>query len=175
MNSLKFITICTLVLFLLSTFSMVGLSTITDYKVDTGSQCSTATVTFHIQAQAGDQYNVTKFTVSKGACVAVSFYDSDSVDHAFTIDANSANNVTAFNIYITQGQTKVSNFQAPNKDVTIKFYCSVPGHEQNGMYGSLTVGNGSSSKSSPGFEMVPLLFGLFVTAGAVSIYKKRKN
>lgn len=119
-----------------------------NYQTTSSNQCSTASVTFNIQGESLDRYNVTTFAVVPSACVAVAFRNVDTIDQSFTIDAISASNVAFFTIYDRPNQVQTVNFLVPNANMTIKYYCAVPGHEANGMYGNLTVGTGSSSIQS---------------------------
>ena len=174
MNMNKFIVFVVASIFLLSTISMVSASTTADYHVDSGDQCTTATAKLFITGGPGEHYNVTTLKADKNTCVAIVFHNADSTDHTFTIAADSTNNVTYFNIYLAGGATNTSNFMTPNANLKIKYYCAVPGHEANGMYGTLEVGTVKSG-SSPGFEALPVVFGLFVAVGVVTAYKKRQH
>lgn len=148
------------------------------YLQSTSDQCNTATVTLNIQAQLGDKYNVTNFTVAPGACVAVAFKNVDTIDHTFTIDGvnSSSYTITYFNIYLKANQNQTVNFQTPNTNITIKYYCAIPGHETIGQYGNLTVGTGTPltnttstniagstsqiSTSTPSFEAVTVILAI---------------
>ena len=181
MNKNNILVFSFLLLFILTQLTTSDSFKSTDYKVDTPNQCFNPTVTLHIEAMSPDKYNVTKFSVDQGACLAISFHNSDTVDQAFTIDADPTHNVTAFNIYLISGQTKTLNFQAPDTALTIQYYCSVPGHKQNGMYGSLVVGTMSTNSSSvptvsmsPGFEYLNVLL-LFSLATIIMKLLKRNR
>ena len=63
----------------------------------------------------------------------------------------------------------------PDEDVTLKFYCSVDGHEEAGMVGKLVVGDGSPEASAPGFEFLPLILGLMAAFVIGSILRKKSN
>ena len=165
---------------MLSSVGMVNATTPpADYTKNTTNQCATPTVTINLAGGPGESYNQTTINVAQGACVAIDFVNMDSASaHTFTIDGDSANNITVFNIYLAaKGDTATVNFQAPNADITIPFYCAVPGHATAGMKGNMVVGTATSKTggSTPGFEVVSLFFGLFVATGLVATYRRRKN
>ena len=174
MNMNKLIVLFVASIFLLSTISMVSASAAADYTVDSGNQCTTATAKLFITGGPGEKFNVTTLKADKNTCVAIVFHNADSTEHTFTIAADSTNSVAYFNIYLAAGATNTSNFMTPNADVKLKYYCAVPGHEANGMLGYLEVGTVKSG-SSPGFEALPVVFGLFVAVGVVTAYKKRQH
>lgn len=142
------------------------------------------------------EYNVTKINVDKGECFTIVFQNLDpSVEHDFVIDkvGGDQNNLTKLDADLTKAQINHVDFDsagpttdygwgangidkfnvsAPQVDATFKYYCDVPGHSGT-MHGELIVGTGGGS--APGFEMVPLFFGLFAVVGAVKIYNKRRN
>ena len=72
-------------------------------------------------------------SVRRGDTVKVTFTNAGKYPHNFTI--------TEFNVAsktIQPGQTEVVTFTA-DKAGTFKYFCSVPGHEDKGMVGTLTV------------------------------------
>ena len=157
--------------FVLSTVTMVSAKPAVDYTVNTKDQCANPTKTVSVEGKTGNKYNVSTINVPESTCVKIVFQNTDNIEHTFSIDAVSADNVTYFNIYTTAGQTVSSNFWTPSVAKTYQYYCQVPGHKEDGMYGSLVVGNPSSS---PGFGLytVFLAFGLMF----VSLrYFKRKR
>lgn len=144
------------------------------YETSTSNQCSTPTENLFISADKSSiTYNTSTLTASKNTCVAIDFTNPSSLDHTFSIDAISSDNVTYFNIFVKAGTNGTSNFLTPNVDVTLKYYCQVPGHEQDGMYGSLIVGKGSST-SSPGFELPIVIVSMFAVVAIVKFYKMKR-
>lgn len=145
-----------------------------DYTVNTESQCSNPTLTLYITGGPGTKYNVSTLKAPENTCVTISFHNADpSTVHTFTINAVSSDNVTYFNIYVSAGQTNSSNFWTPNMNKDYKFYCAIPGHDVNGMNGTLIIGTGS--QSSPGFSIYSLLLGIFITYGFMRYSKRKKN
>ena len=72
-------------------------------------------------------------SVSKGDTVKVTFTNAGKYPHNFTITELNVQGKT-----IQPGQTDVVTFTA-DKAGTFKYFCSVPGHEDKGMVGTLTV------------------------------------
>jgi len=68
-------------------------------------------------------------SVSKGEAVKITF--SNSGFHTFTIDELGVNQSLS-------GSTATVEF-TPTKSGTFEYYCTVPGHKEGGMLGSLTV------------------------------------
>ena len=135
----------------------------------TKDQCTTPTVFLNVgTAPAGTKYNVSTLDAPVSTCVKITFHNSDTVDHTFRIDANSADGVAYFNLYTNPSDTVSSNFMTPSKAMSITFYCAETGHYDKGMHGTLVVG--SSGSSSPGFEAIPMLFGLFTVATIANLY-----
>ena len=147
------------------------------YMTNTTTQCSNPTSSLVIGVISGETaFNVTSLTAPSNTCVKVVFQDNDpNVAHSFTINADSANGVAQFNIYDTAGSTGTSNFMTPNANITLTYFCAVPGHYDTGMHGTLTVGtvSTSSGKKSPGFEMITVFMGLFALVAISTIIKKK--
>ena len=104
--------------------------------------------------------------VPVNACVKITFQNKDVIEHTFTFDANVIDNITYFNIYEVGGQTASSNFWTGNVSQTLQFYSAFPGHKAYGMYGSMVIGTGgnsTSSPSSPRFE----IFSVFLSLGVI--------
>ncbi len=160
-------------IFMLSTFSMVN-ATEPSYMVDTKNQCSVPTVTKFITGGPGESYNVSKLTVPTSTCVKIVFHNGGSLSHTFSIDAVKSDNVTYFNIALAPGKTNSSNFWTPNVNKDYKFFCQVPGHDAAGMHGTLVVGKGSPSKSSPGFGAVSAILSLGAILGVIK-FSRMKN
>ncbi len=161
-----------LFVFTLSNFGMVTAQA-PAYETDSGNQCSNPSLTLAIKGQSGESYNVSTLSAPVSTCVRITFYNSDTIGHTFTIAANSADNVSYFNIYLPGGKTNSSNFLTPSSAVNLQYYCQVPGHEANGMFGTLKVG--SSTKSSPGFEVTSVFIGLLAVGGLVIVSKKKRS
>ncbi|HLB21446.1 MAG TPA: plastocyanin/azurin family copper-binding protein [Solirubrobacteraceae bacterium] len=89
-----------------------------------------------LQANAGGQlaYNTKSLTANAGK-VAVDFTNSSSLPHDVTIESSSGEKVGATPIFSGGSKSLSVNL----KPGTYKFYCSVPGHRQAGMEGTLTV------------------------------------
>jgi len=71
--------------------------------------------------------------VAVGDTVKVTFTNNGTYPHNFTIDALNVKGKT-----IQPGQSDVVTFAA-TKAGTYQYYCSVPGHKDKGMVGTLTV------------------------------------
>ena len=72
---------------------------------------------------------------AKAGKVAIAFTNSSPVEHDVTIESSSGAKVGATPIF--QGGSKTLSVTL--KAGTYKFFCSVPGHRQAGMEGTLTV------------------------------------
>jgi plastocyanin len=79
-------------------------------------------------------YN-TKTLSAKAGAVAIDFENASPVGHNVTIESSSGETVGATPTF--QGGSKTVNLNL--KPGTYKFYCSVPGHRQAGMEGTITV------------------------------------
>jgi len=78
-------------------------------------------------------YDTTAITAKVGQAVTVTLNNTGALDHSFVIDELGVKleNVKA-------GTTGTVTF-TPQTAGTYTFYCSVPGHKQAGMVGTLTV------------------------------------
>jgi uncharacterized cupredoxin-like copper-binding protein len=112
--------------------------------VHAGSSSGSATTNGPLQLAADPSgqlaYNTTTLTASSSK-VVIDFTNKSPVPHDVTI-ANSAGKVLG-HTPVFMGGMKVLSLTLPPGTYT--FYCSVPGHEQAGMKGTLTVSAGSSS------------------------------
>jgi uncharacterized cupredoxin-like copper-binding protein len=79
-------------------------------------------------------YNTKSLTAKAGTFV-IAFTNSSSLAHNFTLETANGAKVGATETFT--GGTK--NLTVDLKPGTYKFYCSVPGHRQAGMEGTLTV------------------------------------
>jgi plastocyanin len=84
-----------------------------------------------IQAKS-DRFNPSEIHVKIGEIVTISLTATDE-PHDFTVDA------LRVQIAATAGQTVRGALQAPATPGRYPFYCSVPGHRQAGMTGTLVV------------------------------------
>ncbi len=78
-------------------------------------------------------FSPSTLTVAKGDTVKVTFTNNGAYPHNFTI--------TEFNVAsktVSPGQSDTVTFTA-DKAGSFKYFCSVPGHEDKGMVGTLTV------------------------------------
>jgi len=80
------------------------------------------------------EYN-TKSLTAKAGKVSVDFTNSSSLPHDVTIESSSGQKVGATPTFSGGSKTLTVDLKAG----TYKFYCSVPGHRQAGMEGTLTV------------------------------------
>ncbi len=80
------------------------------------------------------KYNTTSLTAKAGS-VAISFTNNAPLSHNVTVESSSGSTVGATPTF--QGGSKVLTLNL--KPGTYKFYCSVPGHRQAGMEGTLVV------------------------------------
>ncbi|NIT03593.1 hypothetical protein GTO10_01495 [Candidatus Saccharibacteria bacterium] len=76
-------------------------------------------------------------TFSKGSRVRLTLKNEGSVSHDFVIDELNVNTTL-----VSPGSSLTVEFDVPRDDlmvlVTYEFYCSVPGHREAGMVGTLT-------------------------------------
>ncbi len=80
------------------------------------------------------EYNTKTLTASSGK-VSIDFTNASPLSHNVTIESSSGSTVGATPTF--QGGSKTVSLNL--KPGTYKFYCSVPGHRQAGMEGTLTV------------------------------------
>lgn len=80
------------------------------------------------------KYNTTSLTAKAGS-VAIAFTNDAPLSHNVTVESSSGTTVGATPTF--QGGSKVLTLNL--KPGTYKFYCSVPGHRQAGMEGTLVV------------------------------------
>ncbi len=79
------------------------------------------------------KFDPATITASAGQSVNVTFKNAGTVQHTFVI--KEANN---FKLTADPGQTVTGTFTAPAAG-TYTYFCDVPGHEDAGMKGTLTV------------------------------------
>ncbi len=146
----KHLVVIFIFLFFLSGFiTDVSATSPLDYTKNSGSQCTTATMTLFITGGPGEQYNISNLNAPVDTCVAIVFHNADTIAHTFTIDSSSSTaNSTPFNIFLNAGKTGSANYMTPKTNMDLKFYCAVPGHEAAGMYGTLIIGTGQNTSST---------------------------
>ncbi len=90
----------------------------------------------HVSAAPGGQLEYsTKSLTAKAGKVSIDFTNSAPLGHNMTIESSSGQIVGATPTF--QGGSKTLSLTL--KPGTYKFFCSVPGHRQAGMEGTLTV------------------------------------
>jgi plastocyanin len=80
------------------------------------------------------QYNKTSLSATAGK-LSIAFTNSSPLEHNVTVESSSGKILGATPTF--KGGTKVLTLEL--KAGTYKFFCSVPGHRQAGMEGTLTV------------------------------------
>ncbi len=100
------------------------------------SETSGAAQPLKLEANSEGQlaYN-TKSLTAKAGSVTIDFTNMSPVGHNVAIESSSGSNVGSTPTF--QGATKALTVNL--KPGTYKFYCTVPGHRQAGMEGTLTV------------------------------------
>lgn len=151
-----------------------NLSIVNAEKTVTTDTCSNPTMSVTIAGQSGFKFNVTEIKVPKDTCVKFTFVNEDSLIHDFTVTG--VDSMDTFQIpEVNKGVAKSIVIKTPNVDTTTDFYCSVPGHREQGMEGKLVIGSGgddANKSSSPGFELLPAFLALFVLL-AIPIMKRK--
>jgi plastocyanin len=129
-----------------SSSSSSGSSASTAAQAPTTSSASTSTsapatssggsskVSLEANPEGQLEYN-TKSLSAKAGQVSVDFTNSASLPHNVTIESSSGEKVGATPTFSGGSKTLSVNL----KPGTYKFFCSVPGHRQAGMEGTLTV------------------------------------
>ena len=96
------------------------------------------------------KYNTTALSAKAGK-VSIAFANMSPVGHNVTVASSSGAMVGATPTFSGSSKTLSLNL----KPGTYKFYCSVPGHRQAGMEGTLTVTAGGATKSSSSGSTAP--------------------
>jgi plastocyanin len=101
---------------------------------ESGASGGSSKVSLQANPEGQLEYN-TKSLTAKAGKVSVDFTNSSSLPHDVTIESSSGQTVGATPTF--SGGSKSLSLDL--KAGTYKFYCSVPGHRQAGMEGTLTV------------------------------------
>jgi uncharacterized cupredoxin-like copper-binding protein len=101
---------------------------------ESGASGGSSKVSLQANPEGQLEYN-TKSLTAKAGKVSVDFTNSSSLPHDVTIESPSGQTVGATPTF--SGGSK--SLSVDLKAGTYKFYCSVPGHRQAGMEGTLTV------------------------------------
>jgi uncharacterized cupredoxin-like copper-binding protein len=99
-----------------------------------GASGGSSKVSLQANPEGQLEYN-TKSLTAKAGKVSVDFTNSSSLPHDVTIESSSGQKVGATPTFSGGSKTLTVDLKAG----TYKFYCSVPGHRQAGMEGTLTV------------------------------------
>ena len=149
--------------------------------VETGT-CETPTQFISISADPDTdgslKFDKTELKVDKNTCVEIKFYNmSPAVEHDFTFDADSDIGIEKVMLHLVNNKDGINgsnylsaNFQTPDVDATVEYYCSITGHKAGGMFGDLVIGE---SGSLPGFEL-PLAIVAIFSLIAIPQLRKRK-
>ncbi len=136
-------------------------------------QCTSPTMSITVEARSDLSFNVSTITLPKNTCVKITLVNSDtSSRHDFVVDA--VDGWDGIDIDTDMGETSSQLIQTPDKDLDLQFYCSVPGHREAGMEGTLKIGDtGNANESgSPGFGFVPAIFALLAILAIPIIRRK---
>jgi plastocyanin len=109
-------------------------STSTPAPASEGSEGGSSSVKLEANPEGQLAYN-TKSLSAKAGKVSVDFTNSSALPHNVTIESSGGEKVGATPTF-SGGSKSVSVNLKPG---TYKFFCSVPGHRQAGMEGTLTV------------------------------------
>lgn len=116
------------------TTSSASTSTPTSTPAPATTSGGSSKVSLEANPEGQLEYN-TKSLSAKAGKVSVDFTNSASLPHNVTIESSSGEKVGATSTF-SGGSKSVSVNLKPG---TYKFFCSVPGHRQAGMEGTLTV------------------------------------
>jgi plastocyanin len=109
-------------------------STSTTSTSSSGGTAAKSAVSLQANPEGELKYNTTSLTAKAGS-VTIDFTNMSSLPHNVTIESSSGTQVGATPTF--QGGSKKLTLNL--KPGTYKFFCSVPGHRQAGMEGTLTV------------------------------------
>jgi plastocyanin len=117
-----------------STAAETTSSTTASTPASESSSGATSDVSLEANPEGQLEYN-TKSLTAKAGKVTVNFKNMSSLMHNVTVESSSGSQVGATPTF--SGSTKSVTLNL--KPGTYKFFCSVPGHRQAGMEGTLTV------------------------------------
>jgi len=100
----------------------------------TGGTSAAETLSVAANPEGQLKYDTTSLT-TKARTVTINFTNKAPLEHDLTLESSAGSKVGATPIF--SGGTKT--LRVSLKPGTYKFYCSVPGHRQAGMEGTLTV------------------------------------
>lgn len=91
-------------------------------------------------------YSETAITARAGEEITLEFDNTGALEHTFTIDDIEAEGIPEeyssdswdIDVFLQAGQTATLTF-TPSEAGEYEFYCTIPGHEEAGMVGTLTV------------------------------------
>ena len=109
-------------------------STSSSGSSSTGGTAAKSAVSVEANPQGELKYNTTSLTAKAGN-VSIDFTNTSSLPHNVTVESSSGTQVGATPTF--QGGSKKLSVNL--KPGAYKFFCSVPGHRQAGMEGTLTV------------------------------------
>lgn len=134
-----------------------GTTTTTQTATETATQTETATATETADGGGGSagaldvemidiNYSQNEITATAGEELAIDFENTGVLEHTFTIDEIEAEGVSdeyqgdeaAIDVVLQAGETASLSF-TPTEAGEYEFYCTVPGHREAGMVGTLTV------------------------------------
>jgi plastocyanin len=102
-----------------------------------GASSSGGSSKLSLEANSGGQlaYNTKSLSASAGT-VTINFTNTSPIEHDVTVESASGQKVGATPVFSGGSKTLTLSNLKPG---TYKFYCSVPGHRQAGMEGTLVV------------------------------------
>ena len=119
-----------------TTSSATTASPSTSSATSTSAAPATASSSLSLEANKQGQLEYdTKSLSAQAGKVSIAFTNSSPLPHNVTIESSSGEKVGATPTFTGDSKTLAVTLKAG----TYKFYCSVPGHRQAGMEGTLTV------------------------------------
>jgi nitrite reductase (NO-forming) len=112
-----------------------GATSATGVSGPSGATGSTGVVSvdFSIPVRAGEMFfDPRAISVPEGSTVEIALTNEGLVEHDFVLDE------AQFRLYTAAGESDTGTFVVPAAG-TYTFYCSIPGHREAGMVGTLTV------------------------------------
>ena len=87
--------------------------------------------------------------VAKGTCLEITFDNTADIDHDFTVvdDSTSSELIHMDTPALT---TTHHLWKIPDVDITLFYFCEVPGHRDAGMFGTFKIGAGSPVEINSG-------------------------